>query len=142
MPPSTGCYGALTSRSVRTAITPARTSLRSPLPHQQLISTFLDRTDGRTLLTFLDEQLSNPGFSARRIETADTVLSHIEALLRRISSFRAVHLRLAQDNLQLRPKPVGSGGHTAELLAQLAAMTGEARGRVQGMRRRLRAQTC
>lgn len=58
-------------------------------------------------------------------------LAGLHRLLTRVGTFRKVHLRLAETNLPLRPTPTGSGGHTLQLLEDLASRTREARRSVQ-----------
>ena len=111
----------------------ARTNLEEQLPaHRELVADVLDRTGGASLLTHIERQLAAaPGSDWH---TARTVLVHIESFLRRISTFRAVHRRLAMLNLPLRETKAGSGGHTLDLLDLLAAFTTKARKRTHALR--------
>ena len=70
---------------------------------------------------------------------AETVLQHLESLLRRIGTFRTAHRRLADLNLPLRPTPTGSGGHTVALLELLTTSTLQARERARTLRRAQRS---
>lgn len=111
----------------------ARTNLSEQLPaHIDLIANVLDRTRGATLLDHLERQLRHGPVADWA--AADRVLLHLEGLLRRIGSFRAAHRRLADLNLPLRYTPTGSGGHTIDLLDELADATRQARQRVQALR--------
>ena len=85
-----------------------------------------------SLLTHIEHQLT--GGAVRDPATADTVLQHLESLLRRIGTFRTAHRRLAELNLPLRPTPTGSGGHTMGLLDLLASSTLRARERARRLR--------
>jgi hypothetical protein len=111
----------------------ARTNLEQQLPaHRELVAEVLDRTDGASLLTHIERQLAAAPHGDWR--TARTVLTHIADVLRRISTFRAVHRQLAALNLPLRATKTGSGGHTLDLLDLLAASTTKARRRTHALR--------
>lgn len=101
-------------------------------PHRELVAHALDRTGGVSILTHIENQLA--GGAVRDPVAAETVLQHLESLLRRIGTFRTAHRRLADLNLPLRPTPTGSGGHTVALLEILASSTFHARERARTLR--------
>lgn len=110
----------------------ARTNLGEQLPrHRELIADIVDHAGGVSLLTHLERQLTA---GVRDGMTAAAVLEHLASLLRRISTFRKAHLRVAAMNLPLRETATGSGGHPIELLEMLAAATQQARERLRQLR--------
>lgn len=117
----------------------AQANLGEQLPlHRELVAHALDRTGGASILTHIEHQLAGHAV-VREPVAAETVLQHLESLLRRIGTFRTAHRRLADLNLPLRPTPTGSGGHTVVLLELLTSSTLQARERAQTLRRTHRA---
>ena len=107
-------------------------------PHRELVAHALDRTGGASILTHIGHQLAGQAV-VRDPVAAETVLQHLESLLRRIGTFRTAHRRLADLNLPLRPTPTGSGGHTVALLELLTSSTLQARERARTLRRAQRS---
>jgi hypothetical protein len=98
-------------------------------PHQRaLVATTLACLGQRPLLVKVTEEVERyaAGASLDAAAAAATLRS-LHRFLARVSTFRVVHTRLAEDNLPLRPTATGSGGHDMELLADLLERTQEAR---------------
>jgi hypothetical protein len=112
----------------------AQHGIREQLPvHCDIITTALRHTNQKSLLTLFEQQTQR-GRETLDPTTVRAVLDGIAELLRRIGTFRAAHGRLAQTSLPLRAEPVGSGGHTMDLLTYLHEATTAARHRLDGVR--------
>jgi monodechloroaminopyrrolnitrin synthase len=98
-------------------------------PHQRRwVDNVLPAADSGALLSRLKAQIAA---GVRNPAQAASNMAGLQRLLARVGAFRKVHLRLAADNLPLRPSPTGSGGHDLSLLEDLTDRTHTARHEIQ-----------
>lgn len=106
--------------------------LETPRTHRRLRDEALRGTGGRSLLAVLHERVAQA-----HPATAIVVLDGLEALLRRIRDFRAIHQRFANETLAMREADVGSGMQAAPQFEPLLVYTRRAREQVSQMRARI-----
>jgi len=100
----------------------AARSLASMLPFQQSITRqILQQLQQTSLLNKIERDIA----LCENIDSAQAItsLNSLQRFLRKILRFRWAHRRLAQKNLPLRKKELGSGGYALDLLDDLIQIT-------------------